>query len=146
MFGSEFMYQYNSKSKNCFSMRDDKKIPFFPKGVIIYVAFAILLANKRTTIQFMIPQKNDCMVWHDINMTIFMCIFKCERLWRKMISHFPFEMRFSYSSADRGLVLKTRGMLDRKIENGYHTIEVKEEEMNTWKFLPKTRGKGAEFL
>ena len=63
-----------------------------------------------------------------------------------MISHFPFEMRFSYSSADRGLVLKTRGMLDRKIENGYHTIEVKEEEMNTWKFLPKTRGKGAEFL
>ena len=37
--------EYNSKSKNCFSKVDDKIGPFF-KGVIIYVAFAILLANK----------------------------------------------------------------------------------------------------
>ena len=50
-----------------------------------------------------------------------------------MISHFPFEMRFSYLSTDRGLVLKTRGILDPEIDNGYHTIEGKEEEMNTWK-------------
>ena len=36
---------------------------------------------------------------------------------------FPFEMRFSYSSADRGLVLKTLGILELEIDNGYHTIE-----------------------
>ena len=41
--------EYNSKSKNCFSKGDNKIGPFFI-GVIIYVAFAILLANKHTTI------------------------------------------------------------------------------------------------
>ena len=62
-----------------------------------------------------------------------------------MISHFLFQMRFSYSSVGRGLVLKTRGMLDPEIDNGYHTIERKrrrDEHME----VPKTRGKGAEFL
>ena len=62
-----------------------------------------------------------------------------------MISYFLFEMSFSYSSADRGLVLKTRGILDPEIDNGYHTIEGKrrrDEHME----VPKNQGKGAEFL
>ena len=61
-----------------------------------------------------------------------------------MISHFPFEMRFSYLSTDRGLVLKTRGILDPEIDNGYHTIERKrrrDEHME----VPKTREKVLSF-